>query len=124
MKLCICGSRRASIVPVQHIVDRSGFFGITEVVSGGAPGVDEAGARWARGKHLPVKRFPANWDKHGKAAGPIRNEQMAEYADAAICVFLNGESRGTADMLARIRAKGKRVYVFYLEDGLNDKEET
>jgi hypothetical protein len=68
---------------------------ITEVVCGGANGADDGGRLWAKSKGIPVKFFIADWNKHGKAAGPIRNQLMAEYADA-IVLFDGG--KGTADM--------------------------
>ena len=57
---------------------------ITEVVSGGAHGVDALGEQWAQKHNIPVNRFPADWKKYGKAAGPISNKKMAEYADVFI----------------------------------------
>lgn len=68
---------------------------ITEVVSGCAPGADTCGERWAISNNIPIKKFPANWDKYGKSAGYKRNKQMAEYADAAI-LFPGG--KGTSLM--------------------------
>ena len=68
---------------------------VTEVVSGGASGADAEGETWAKAHGIPIKRFPADWNTHGRAAGPIRNKQMAEYADAVV-LFPGG--RGTASM--------------------------
>lgn len=82
-----------------HILDRIGqAYGITEVVCGGAPGADQLGAYWAGVRHqIPVKVFPADWDAHGKAAGPIRNEAMAQYARGGLCILFPG-GRGTGSM--------------------------
>ena len=77
---------------------------ITEVVSGKAPGIDTLGERWAKENGIPVTPFPANWKKHGRAAGPIRNGEMALYADALVAVW-NGKSTGTRDMIAKARLK-------------------
>lgn len=68
---------------------------ITEVVSGGAFGADSCGEAWATVNAIPVKVFQADWETHGKAAGPIRNQQMAEYADA--CILFPG-GKGTESM--------------------------
>lgn len=84
---------------------------ITEVVSGCAEGADLFGEQWAKRKMIPIKRFPADWRKHGKRAGPIRNEEMANYADALIAVW-DGVSRGTQDMIERARYHRLRVYVY------------
>lgn len=48
---------------------------------------------------LQLNTFPADWNKHGRAAGPIRNEEMAQYADALIA-FWDGKSRGTKSMIS------------------------
>jgi hypothetical protein len=81
---------------------------VTEVVSGAARGVDAIGEGWARENKLPVKRFPADWQVHGRAAGPIRNKQMAEYADAAVILW-DGESRGAKSMYGLASARGLQV---------------
>jgi hypothetical protein len=119
MKVVIAGSRRISGVDadsfVTEAVHGSGWLGrITEVVSGCARGVDDAGMRWAAYMGFPVKRFPADWRKHDRAAGPVRNRQMAEYADALIAIW-NGESPGTRNMIEEMRARGKPVYVHRVE---------
>ena len=68
------------------------------IVSGTARGADKLGERYARERGYTIKRFPANWDKNGKRAGYIRNEEMAKYADA--CVYFWDEvSRGTKHMI-------------------------
>jgi hypothetical protein len=79
---------------------------ITEVVCGEATGADAGGKKWALARGIPVKCFPADWPQFGKRAGPIRNEQMAEYAEGLIA-FPGGQ--GTADMIRRANAKGCMV---------------
>ncbi len=70
----------------------------TEIVSGTAKGADLLGERYARERGFEIKRFPADWDKFGKKAGYLRNEQMAKYANACVC-FWDGNSRGTKSMI-------------------------
>jgi hypothetical protein len=55
-------------------------------------------------------RFPANWDRHGKAAGGIRNTAMANYGTHLIA-FWDGESPGTRDMIAKAKRAGLKVLV-------------
>lgn len=69
-----------------------------EIVSGGAIGADNLGQIYAIEKGYDIKVFPADWLKYGKRAGPIRNEEMAKYADALIA-FWDGESKGTKSMI-------------------------
>ncbi len=110
MKTIIAGSRTITNASfVNEAISKAGFV-ITEVVSGCAAGVDTLAERWARLNSIPIASFPANWKGHGKAAGPIRNQVMAEYADALIAVW-NGKSRGTKDMIERATKLGLKVYV-------------
>lgn len=107
----------------QGLVDRVveiAAFPITEVVSGKARGVDKCGERWADRNGIPVKDFPADWAKHGNSAGPIRNEAMAEYADALIVIPLVAEdptynSKGSVDMMRRAIAHNLQVFVWFLD---------
>lgn len=81
-----------------------------EIVSGGAQGVDFQAELYAKKHTLPFKEFQADWDKHGKAAGIIRNIQMAEYADTLIAVW-DGQSKGTFHMIGEMVKRNKQVYV-------------
>lgn len=81
-----------------------------EIVSGCARGADRLGERYAQVWDMPIKRFPAEWDRYGKSAGYRRNEQMADYADAAV-VFWDGKSKGSAHMIDVARKKGLPVRV-------------
>ena len=99
MKCIIAGSRTINDYDVllKAIAD-SGFENeITEVVCGCATGVDSMGARWAMSKGIPIMPFYPNWREYGQKAGPIRNEEMAKYADALILVW-HGDSRGSLSM--------------------------
>ncbi len=75
------------------------------VISGGCRGADAIGERYAHEHGYAVERYPAEWKKYGSAAGPIRNAQMADAADAVVC-FWDGRSRGTKNMLERAARKG------------------
>lgn len=68
------------------------------IISGTARGADLLGERYAKEHSIPVERYPANWDKHGRAAGHIRNKQMAQVATHCTC-FWDGKSRGTKSMI-------------------------
>lgn len=90
---------------------------ITEIVSGGARGADAIGEQYGFDCEIPVKVFPADWDKHGKAAGHIRNAEMAVYSDALVA-FWDGKSRGTKNMIETAAKKGLYVKVFFYENGV------
>lgn len=73
-------------------------------------GVDGLGERYAKEKGYSVKPFPADWAKYGKKAGPIRNIDMAEYADGLIALW-DGKSKGTKNMILLAREYGLKVRV-------------
>lgn len=81
-----------------------------EIISGNASGADKLGERYAKEKGYPLKQFPADWKKNGKAAGPIRNKQMAEYADGLIA-FWDGKSRGTKSMIDLAKNHGLKIKI-------------
>lgn len=111
MRVIVAGSRTVTDPhEVEQAIAASGFT-VTEVVSGTARGVDVLGEAWAAARGVPVRRFPADWDRHGRAAGPIRNEAMAAYGEGLVAVW-DGASRGTADMITRAQAHGLAVYVW------------
>lgn len=98
MKVIIAGSRSITDYDLLLRTIKNSRFEINEVISGGCRGVDLMGERYAEENDIPIIWFPADWKKHGKNAGPIRNKEMAEYADALIALY-DGSSRGTANMI-------------------------
>jgi len=81
-----------------------------EIVCGGCSGADQMAEEYASMIGLKSKVFMADWDKHGKAAGPMRNAEMAVYSDYLIA-FWDGSSRGTKNMIGLARKGGLKVYV-------------
>lgn len=82
-----------------------------EIVSGGAKGADELGERYAEERGYLIKRFPADWNKHGKSAGYIRNGLMAHYSDALIA-FWDGKSKGTKNMIEQAKKNNLNIKIF------------
>lgn len=80
------------------------------IISGGARGADFYGEKYAQEEGFSLEVFPANWNKFGKSAGFIRNEQMAEVADALIA-FWDGKSNGTKHMIEIMEDKKLLVRV-------------
>jgi len=98
----------------EEISEMSGAgFVIDEVVSGGAYGVDSQGEYWAKDHGVAIRVFKPDWASFGKAAGPKRNRQMAEYADTLLA-FWDGVSSGTANMIAWMAAFRKPFRVVLL----------
>jgi SLOG family YspA-like protein len=114
MKTIIAGSRTIKDSKAVIFAALNVYFSgklPAEVVSGCARGVDTYGEEWAKSKGVTVKRFPANWDKHGKKAGYLRNLEMGNYADQAL-IFWDGESRGTRSMIEIMQKLKKPYYVW------------
>lgn len=84
------------------------------IISGTAQGADRLGEHYARERGFQLRRFPADWDRNGKAAGIIRNAQMAANADALIA-FWDGKSRGTRNMIETAKKKGLAIRIINTE---------
>lgn len=84
--------------------------GNIEIVEGEATGIDSLAREYAISKDIKYKEFPADWNKHGKAAGPIRNKQMAEYSDILIAFrYVDNPSRGTENMIRQAKENKLKV---------------
>jgi hypothetical protein len=106
MKLIIAGGRNYQFTDDDY-VRLDAIPDVTEVVSGHAQGADIQGEEWAAERGIPSKLFRPDWNQHGKAAGPIRNRQMAEYADAVV-LFPGG--KGTNSMFAEAKKAGLKIF--------------
>ena len=114
MKIIIAGGRDFGDYEFAYDVlssFRTRFGPSMEVVSGHAKGADQLGEMWADEYRLKVTLFHADWDKHGKAAGPIRNAAMALYADVLV-VFWDGKSKGTLSMITLALDAGLEIHVY------------
>lgn len=117
MKTIIAGGRNFHGDIFEQIVERAIHecgWEVTEIVCGDAPGIDRIGSDVGLRLGIPVVYFPADWKKYKKAAGPIRNQSMAEYADALIAVW-DGKSTGTGDMIRRAKREFLTVHIVKVE---------
>ena len=116
MKIIIAGSRDATPDQVRRAISACPWVDrVSVVVSGTASGADQQGEKWAEERGLPIQRFPADWKAFGKAAGPVRNREMADNADGLIAVW-DGASRGTKSMIDLGLARGLRLFLFRTDD--------
>lgn len=113
MKVIIAGSRDIEDYnTLLAAIKECPFKGeMTEVVSGGARGVDRLGEKYAKEHELLLVKFFADWDKHGNRAGFIRNLEMGKYADALIAIW-DGESKGTKHMIEIAKSLGLKYFVY------------
>ena len=93
----------------------SGEIAVKDVViTGGCSGVDKIAHDYARRYFADTEVHKADWDKHGKAAGPIRNAKMMEDADLLIA-FWDGRSKGTRSAIDEARKLGVETHIHYIK---------
>lgn len=109
MKLAVCGSREITIEfhELDKLIDALRLHAV-EIVSGGANGIDAVAEEFAYQFEIKYTEFPADWESHGKAAGPIRNRQIAQYADQLL-VIRYPDSKGSISVASEFRKLGKPV---------------
>lgn len=117
MKIIIAGSRtftdykKLSEVCDQFLQDQTDI----EIVSGAYyKGADKLGEQYAKERGYKITQFPADWERYGRAAGPKRNEQMANYAGALIA-FWDGKSKGTKHMLEVAKCRGLNIFIYQIK---------
>lgn len=81
-----------------------------EIVSGGARGADALAEKYALERNFQFTLFKADWNNLGRSAGPIRNNQMADYVDYGI-VFWDSESTGTKHMISAMKVRSKPIKI-------------
>lgn len=79
-------------------------------ISGGCRGSDLLGERYASENHFKIERYPANWEKYGRSAGPKRNKLMVDNSDYIIA-FWDYRSRGTKSLIEYAKQSGKAVRI-------------
>ena len=82
------------------------------IVSGGAKGADMLGEKWANESGVKTLIYKPDWDKYGKSAGFVRNEDIVEASDLIIC-FWDGLSRGSENSIKLAREKGIPVKIIF-----------
>jgi len=124
MKLAIVGSRTFNDYDLfEYWI---GYFGgdiivgsrtfndcdLEELVSGGAKGADSLAEEYAKLWGCPIRIFRPDWDKFGKQAGFIRNQQIVDNCDMVLA-FWDGKSRGTKDTIDKARKAKKPTFIVY-----------
>lgn len=119
MRVLVCGSRYFNDYPrlcleMDNISEKEDFDNnqpIT-IISGAARGADTLGERYAEECGWELARYPADWETHGKRAGPIRNSQMLREGKPDLVVaFRAPDSRGTQNMIDQSRKAGVETVV-------------
>lgn len=111
MKVIVAGGRdfedyERVVVVLEKLLTRQ-----DTILSGTAAGADRLGERFARSHALTLEEYPADWNAHKKAAGVIRNQQMAQAADCLIA-FWDGKSKGTKHMIEAATRSNLEVHIY------------
>jgi hypothetical protein len=115
MRVGVVGSRDLVVTPNDIINAIDGPFRLPDeedtIVTGCCPtGADAAARALGEMSSLEVKVHKAQWSLHGRAAGPIRNTEIAADIDALVA-FWDGKSRGTLDTISKVVRRGLPVFI-------------
>lgn len=114
MKLAIIGSRGLWVDVAPYLPP-----GVTEILSGGARGIDRCAEACARRLGLPLRVFLPDYEHYGRGATHRRNRQMAEACDSLLAIW-DGQSRGTQSTIQHARRLGRPVRVVLLSPDSQD----
>ena len=123
MRVLVCGGRdfadrKCFFHRIDDLDHEEGVWTIDTIIHGGCKGADLLAAEWAgplpswSERILEVLEFKADWDKHGRSAGPIRNQQMLDEGKPDLVLAFAG-GKGTDDMCRRAREAGVEVRRFW-----------
>lgn len=126
MRVLVCGSRHFTdeVAVARHLtmaaygddpIEPGSWLSIPRdlvIVEGGTKGADTLAKEWAIKHNIPFEEYPADWNKHGKAAGPIRNKQMLDEGKPDLVIaFLVPNSKGTKNMIEQAEKAGVPVKI-------------
>ena len=94
MKIAVIGSRNLIVENLEEYLPAD----CTEIVSGGAKGIDECAAKYAKANDLALTEFLPQYEKYKRAAPIVRNKQIVDYADLVLA-FCDGQSKGTESVI-------------------------
>ena len=107
MKVAIIGSRTITIENLENYIPE----GTTEIVSGGAKGVDTCAKLFAERNNIAYTEFLPDYKKYGRAAPIIRNRLIVDYADVVIALW-DGTSRDTKSVIDYSNKNKKEIFVY------------
>ena len=111
MKIAVIGSRGITITKLEEYLPEN----VTEIVSGGAKGVDTSAKEYALAHELKLTEFLPDYKRYSRGAPLKRNIEIIEYADAVIA-FWDGKSKGTKFMIDECEKRGIPVTVHIMPE--------
>jgi hypothetical protein len=116
VKILVCGDRNFQNQELMNEVLDALKPVVSLLIAGGARGADTLAENWATLNQIPTQIFPAEWDKHGRAAGTIRNKQMLDEGSPALVIaFPSPNSKGTRHMIRIAKSAGITTHVLEIE---------
>ncbi len=110
MKVAVIGSRTLWDVDIAKYIPPEA----TEIITGGAYGIDTLAERYAQSRNIPVRVFRPDYDVLGKMAPLARNDQIVDAADMVVAVW-DGVSTGTRYTIGRAQRLNKPVKIYVVE---------
>ena len=117
MKIAVVGSRTLQIPDLESYLPPQ----TSEIVSGGAKGIDQCAAQCAERNGWKLTEFLPEYSRYGRAAPVIRSRRIVEYADAVLA-FWDGCSRGTAHTIEYCRKIGREVRIICIQTDPNGRD--
>lgn len=106
MKIAIIGSRGLHVGDLENYLSEN----VTEIVSGGAKGIDKDAETYAKANNIKMTVFLPQYDRYGRGAPIVRNKQIVDYADRVVA-FWDGMSRGTLSVIEYCKKQGKSITI-------------
>ena len=104
MKVAVIGSRNLMVQDLGQYLPRE----TTEIVSGGAKGIDACARAYAKANSIKLTEFLPEYEKYGRSAPLKRNIQIIDYADEVLA-FWDGSSKGTNFVIQTCRKRQKKI---------------
>lgn len=107
MTIVIIGSRNLKVLDLEKYIPE----GTTEIVSGGARGIDSCAKEYAVKNKIKITEFLPEYDKYGRVAPLKRNDLIIDYSDMVLA-FWDGKSRGTKYVIDKCKCKDKPIKIY------------
>lgn len=107
MKIAVISSRNLTVNDLEKYLPNN----VTEIVSGGARGIDSCAREYAMANGIKLTEFLPEYEKYARSAPLKRNIQIIDYADEVLA-FWDGRSRGTKYVIENCKNRNKKVRVF------------
>ncbi len=111
MKIAIIGSRNLGVIGLEKFLPKN----VTEIVSGGASGVDACAREYALTHGIRLKEFLPNYNRYGRTAPLKRNLEIIAYAEM-VFAFWDGKSRGTKYVIDNCKKQGVPIKVYLYKE--------